>query len=503
MAAYRAFREPNLISSALDPDTFEDFNARRNRYALYWAFFENNAYRDVHHWARTFRTQYGLYRYIRGIYNPTYRLGEFWKAHIFRGHLDPFESGQKYSAIPIVTDNQALRESINILWQWSNWQINKSILALYGSVLGDVIVEVVDDPDRQKVYLKIEHPGKVKSIELDDFGNVKGYVKEYNRRHPEHDRTVTYREEATRNGDMVVYTTYLNDSPYPWNGSESQWVEPYGFIPMVVIQHNNVGLDWGWSEIHATRHKFQEADDQASKLNDQIRKMVDPPTLFAGVAKPTTTPITTKTQYTSGSTSDIENPFPGREEMNALYGPVGATATPIVAPLNIEHTANNIQAILAEMERDHPELQMDIWTGGGDTSGRALRIARQRVETKVVERRAAYDDAMRRCNQMGVAIGGYRQYAGFEGFGLDSYQAGDLDHSIGKRPVFARDPMDDIEIDAAFWQAAKTAKDSGMPLVPFLVDQGWDDERIALIVNDPTYQNQINLAQMAMGLNDG
>jgi len=150
-----------------------------------------------------------------------------------------------------------------------------------------------------------------------------------------------------------------------------------------------------------------------------------------------------------------------------------------VAPLDIGATAGYIDALLHELERDYPELQMDIWTTGGDVSGRALRVARQRAESKVRQRRTAYDDAVVRAQQMAVAIGGMRKIEGFAGFGLESYASGDLEHSIAKRPVFAQDPLDDIEVDAAFWSAANEAVKAGVPLVVYLRRQGWDDDEIA------------------------
>ncbi|GAG44503.1 unnamed protein product, partial [marine sediment metagenome] len=49
---------------------------------------DQSAYRDIHTWATAYRKQYALYKYIRPIYNPSYRLGEFWKTHLFGGLLD-------------------------------------------------------------------------------------------------------------------------------------------------------------------------------------------------------------------------------------------------------------------------------------------------------------------------------------------------------------------------------------------------------------------------------
>ena len=107
-------------------------------------------------------------------------------------------------------------------------------------------------------------------------------------------------------------------------------------------------------------------------------------------------------------------------------------------------------SILSEVERNHPELQADMATASGDASGRALRVARERVEAMVSQRRAGYDDGLVRAQQMALSIGGMKGYPGYEAFGIGSYERGELDHSIGDRPVFAVDEADRLELATAF-----------------------------------------------------
>ena len=118
MAAYRAFREPQLVTEPVDAEDFADFEARRLRYAIYWSFFENTAYRDIRAWSHSYKIRHGLYRYIRNIYNPAHRLGTFWQTHLMGGLLDP-QAGDGEgvpSALPIETENEALRAAIAEVW---------------------------------------------------------------------------------------------------------------------------------------------------------------------------------------------------------------------------------------------------------------------------------------------------------------------------------------------------------------------------------------------------
>lgn len=499
MAGYKAFQAKMMGTDLLGSQAFEDFDARKLRYSVLWAMYENSVYDKLHVWGTAYKTTYGLYKYIRNIYNPSYRIGEFWRTHLLGGPLDMAAGdGSKVpSCLPIVTENESLREPIGQVWRWSNWQFKKDILGLWGPVMGDGIIKINDRPDKGKVYMQIVHPGKLKEVDLDEWGNVKGYVLEERRPDPRGGRKgsyVTYREVATRDGDSVVYRTYLDQTLYAWSEDQgAEWTEDYGFVPMVVFQHNNVGLDYGWSELHPGLSKFREVDDQASKLHDQIRKIVDAPMLMAGIAG------STKTIAVVNSAPTDNKPEPGRDELPYVYtANENAKAIPIVAELNIKDVSENIQALLKVIEAEYPELSADLHNISGDISGRALRINRGPAADKVLQRRPNYDDAIVRAQMMAVAIGGMRGY--FSGFSLDSYGSGDLDHSIGERPVFAGDPMDKLEEDNEFWTTAKAARDAGVPLTAYLDMQGWDQEKIAKIINSPEYQARMaSLTALAEG----
>jgi len=446
IASYKAFNQPDLVSdpAVLNTD-FDTWESRRLRYTINWSYYENTAYSTVHKWSRAYKTQYGLYKYIRNIYNPSYRLGEFWKSHLWGGMLDR-EAGDE-GALPIETDNDALRQALADLWRWSNWQTKKDITTLYGATLGDAVLRVVDDTEKERVYLENIHPGKLKDVTLDAFGNVKSYTIEEERGNPLNGtQAVVYTEIVTnQGGGTILYQTLLNSSPYDWTGNGPEWLTGYGFVPLVVIKHNDVGLDWGWSELQPGRSKINEVDDIASKLSDQIRKTVNSPWFFSGVPKPDSSPTTTETALIGDAA--LNRPQPGREELPILYATnPQAKAQALVAELDIAGTLEHIKEILAEIERDYPELKLiaDLQSASGDISGRALRIAQGPAADKVLQRRVNYDDGLKRIQQMAIAIGGERGY--FKGFNLASYEAGDLDHEIGERPVFAPDRLDELEI---------------------------------------------------------
>jgi hypothetical protein len=462
-AAYRAFREAYVVSDLQYPDDFNSFDARRLRYAIYWAFYENTAYRTINKWTTKLKNDYALYRWIRNIYNPSYRLGEFYKAHLFGGRLD-VDAGPT-GAIPIKTDNEAVPLALSEVWKWSNWYSRKDIYTLWGTVLGDVVLEVVDDVDKGRVYLDVLHPGLFENIELDNYGNVRGYTLTYPR------DTVTYTEVVYRDGQDVVYETYRNNELYAWNGIDSTWSIPYGFVPMVVVKHNDVGADWGWSELHPDTSKIREADDLASMVTDHIRRATRPQWLMKGMSEPSST------EYSQPDVED-DRPEPERETTAMIWASSEvADAIPMVFNLDLSSSLEHITSVLKELERDYPELRQDIYTLGGN-SGRALRVARQSVTSRVEQRRANYDAGMVKANMMALSIGGYRGYFPFT---LDSYEEGTINHSVAQRPVFTEDPLDSIEVANKLWEAASKAVQAGATLDGFLLSQGMSQDQINAI----------------------
>ena len=503
MTGLKAFREAFMYSGDTDLGSFSDFDARRLRYAILWSHYENNSYRDINTWAQAYKATFGLYRYTRSIYSPAYRIAEFWKAHLWGGQIDPKAGDGSItpSALPIITDNDLLRQAIAQIFLWSNWQNKKNVFTLKSTVLGDGVLKIMDDADHERVYLKSVHPGTIKSLEVDETGNVKSYVIEEPRKDPKNPKKIiTYGERATRNGDMVVYETFMNGKPYAWednvmtdgenSGPVWKWEEPYGFIPMVVLQHNDVGLEWGWSELQPVQSKIREADDLASKVSDQIRKAVEAPMLLSGVSAPTTKPVTTQ------ETRSSNNPEPGREELPFLFGPLGAAAHPLYSDLNIQQSAAYIQDILKGIESDYPELRVDPRNLTGELSGRALRLLRQEAEDKVSERRPQYDDTLVRALQMSISIAGMRGYKQFSGFNLDSYSKGDLQFGIGKRPVFSKDALEDLENESMFWDVAAKAKTAGMSIPFYLEKHGWEQEDIDKFEKSPEYQARLDAMKM-------
>jgi len=485
------------VAPALNPGGYNDWgrhDARCARYAVYSAHYENTAYDDVHVFAQQYKTSHGLYRYTRGVYNPTKRLVDFWATHLMGGTLDP-EAGdgrETPSCLPILTANEELRRALAILWRDSAWQITKEQYCRLGPSLGDVVLKLCDDVEGRKIAIEVVHPGTLEWADFDAEGNVLAYRIKESRPDPRFDRTacnpavnpelarkrVDYVEYCYLDpaGDRVHYKTYLGNVLYAWNGQAAEWTEDYPFIPLIVHAHAKLDpkAHYGWPEIHGGHSKVRNLDDLASMLHDQIRKAVKPKWFFSGMADPAKSGRAAR--ISSGSREPtVDNPQPERQEMEAIYANgVGATAYPMVYQLDIQFTSMEIQNASADLERDFPELRFDKLRASGDASAKALREARKPAEAKVHAVRSGYDASLVKVHKMALVLGGLRGYPGYEAFGSMPLNDPRLDHRIGPRSVFNMDPLDIIEEETAMLNAVAVGTQAGIPAAITLERCGWD-----------------------------
>lgn len=434
MVAARAFNQTFFSSEESNVVVFESLPARLLRYEVGWAFYEGKQYKSA--FSQGMMVDEALYKYISDIYNPTARIGDFYKGVIWRGALDA-EAGE-IGAIPIRvgkgTEESKLRAAIAHAWLVSSWDTNKSAHVLHGTVMGDAALYIRDDLEHGEARIEILHPSLLKFVEADTRGFVKRYVIE-EQRHDENGRATTYKETCEHGeGEEIIFRTYKNNREFAWEGNNdkngnpvSAWSEPYGFIPLVLTQHINEARAFGRAEIHPFIKKIAVLDDQASILNDRIRIAVDPP-LLANFKKGES-----EITFSTG-TATTDRPKPGREQQKIIYvNKDNASITPIVVQLDIAGVSANIRQMLDVLEGDLPELRDDIMSNVAEET---LIAARSRVESKVIERRTNYDRGIVRASQMALAIGGWRDYEGYDGFDLDSFDAGRLNFSVADRPVF-------------------------------------------------------------------
>jgi hypothetical protein len=246
----------------------------------------------------------------------------------------------------------------------------------------------------------------------------------------------------------------------------------------VFVQHRDVGQGWGWSEFQPSVSKLHEVDDVASKLNDWIRLTVDCPWLFTGVVpqgQSEAMGVPASSELIISVDADVPK---GRSDIPVVYSNDKDTrAQSLVAPLDVAAVSAHLQTVLQALIDDHPELLADAI--GPNASGEARKVAREKVEATVLQRRSGYDDAQVRADQMALSIGAQKGYPGFEMITAESYSRGELDHSIGPRPVFSVDQAARIAESLARATVVKTLTDAGVSKESAMRQAGWSDEEIA------------------------
>ena len=423
------FNERALVPS--ERYAWDDYDYRAIRYALAEGYYSNVVYSQIETYAPKLKVDRHLYKHIRGIYNPVNRLVEFYASKLYGGVLD-FED-MSNGALPLNLLNPALELPIRQTWLWSNWRSQKTVYGRTGAKCGDVFLWVADDVEARKVRLEVVQPYKVQALDVDGAGNVTAATLEYLRE--DDGGEYTYKLEI----DKALFKSYRNGK------DDDEWPNLYGFVPLVQVQHRDVGMGWGTYAFHGSEAKIDEVNDAASVLNDGVRKMVTPPLAI--------TNATAQTTVTTGA-DGTKTPGQGlKDETPILYLPKDAIVTYLTMPINVADATANVQALLEELERDMPELAMHRLRQISRPTAPGVKAAFDDAITRVEETRSLYDDGYVRAQKMAVSIGGFRGYEGFEGFDLNSYAAGDMEFYVRGRPVI-QDSLAKTERITAFQQAA-------------------------------------------------
>lgn len=438
--AWSAFRH----AYAQPDQRYLEYESNAQRYSLLWGYYSSAVFDDPS-WG-SYKRRYRLYRGTRALYNPVRRLVDFYAGQVYPGIITRDarrRADGTPSAIPFDDDvAPAVTTAIAQLFQWSNWAQAKNLMVRYGAALGDVMVEIVDDADRGLVHFDVLWPGFVTELDLDHNNNVKAYTLEYSYFDDGDEATYTYKREV--DGDEI--RTYRDDKPFGYNGNEAAYPNPYGFAPAVWIKHTDNGSDHGDPAVRGIS-KVDELNSLATHALDQVHKILGAPLLISGENLRTL------------AGSDAANVTDGLEAdtLNILRG----SPDTAMAALRLDpgESIAHMEQLLAEIERDHPELSMFAQLRSmSEVTGPAADRMFGDVSAYVDEARTSYDLGSIKLFQMGLAIAGFRARGGwslplndqqrkFLPFDLDSYREGALDIAIMPRPLFPVTERERIEIE--------------------------------------------------------
>lgn len=421
----------NTEYTTLFSRSFESYNEinwnastnRLSRYDMYNAYYSNEVYGRLFNGSRLLKFEKGHYPYIRGIYNPVSRLADLYVSKVYGGSID-FKNPQN-GAIPIDSESETLIKDIQKIWKWSNFNTNKSNFVRNGAVLGDSFIKVIDDVERKRVYFQVLDPKKIQDAEFDEVGNVKTVIICYKMLWE--NKIIEFKEIITEDS----FSTFKDNQPFAFytnsNGNKvSEWENEYGFVPLVIVKHKNVGFNWGGNAFFTQLNKIDEINDEASLLNDQIRKAVDVMWYFSG----------------AGGKSVVEQSQESRRDsVKALYGPKDSKPMAMVSDIAIDSALKNLLEMLNEIEKDMPELSLYKIRDHDRLTAPGIKAAYSDAIDRILEARVNYDDGLIKANKMALSIGGMRSYGMSGIYSIEDYtnDSDSLEHYIGDRNIISDD----------------------------------------------------------------
>jgi hypothetical protein len=446
-----------------------DYDNRLQRYEVFEGYYHNIAYHSFVTYSQALKVQERLYKHVRGVYNPINRLVEGYVAKVWGGVLDT-QKGTS-GAIPLSSENTRLIEAIRQLWIDSQWGQRKSLAVRYGAKFGDSIIQVVDDLRYQQVRIEAVDPAKVKTIDRNPDGSLalvefEYYIRQSTASMALFCMSITPEKFSTKiDGKLSDIYTNGRGEKVP------EWDNEYGFVPVVHIQHTDVGLGFGAPAAHGTLHKINELNDLASILNDGMRNQVHTPMLTFGGKVEAIDFGTDRSGNTTNSADD-----PKKDTIRALNFPIDARAEFPAPAISISDGLANIIEIEKELERDLPELALHRIREGGNLTAPGVRNAYDDAIARYQEARGNYDTGLVTAQKMAVAIGGMRAYKGYQGFNLMSLEDDSLNHQIQARPVISDSLSLAEKLDKTFMAMDKSAPET------VYLEMGWSEAQADEII---------------------
>lgn len=430
---------------------------------MMWQMYSNTAYRNVAQWSG-YLWKNGLYASTRPIFNPTYRVVQFYASSVYPGRLttDPEKDLKPGSnnAIPIERPAKPeLLPALDQLWEWSNWQKGKALLPRYGAMTGGVLAEIFDNVERRTVSIASVWPGHTQNIILDSAGNVKGYDIAYEMADEISGAPFAYRKKV----DGRVIRHYKNNQPWDREGIPAVQSNPYGFAPAVWVPHIDVGGPIGLSAVHSSMTKIQELASIYSHIADHGHKLISSPMVLTGASG-----FSGRDQSGRATRrNELGAPAPAtsaalRTQVPFLFAPAGAGLLHLTGNLSIPDGLALADDLKQDIYDDLIELTSykDLRAMSSVTGPAAARLMGD-VSGRLMDAQAQYDLQSKKLFQMAVAIAGWRAKEGYWGlvsslteqqkkflpFDLESWRKGDLDFRIGDRPLIALTPEEQISRD--------------------------------------------------------
>lgn len=522
------FLTSNLVRNAVDfvrsygtPDLEEissEQEHRELRYQLLYELHNGIAYDDMDSW-QDYKSRHGLYRWLRPIWSHAQQLVDFYAYRIYNGAIpidgitlpDGVRGSVPFSPF---TDMKLAKAANALLTDW-NFQSIGPMLVTYTATIGELLVELRDNPETGKVTMHFIWPGLVKEILLDEAENIISYSLEYDVTEKQRDidtnMYTTVRYKYRREVDSDSIRTYKDGVLHPFNGEPASIPNPYGFVPAVWFRHiKRIGVR-GEPAIVGTIAAADEVNSLLSHLIDKTHVKLKSPILVSGNLSPNAMQRaigSLMTQAKRPFTAGLGGRQDGREELDILEAPQGTRIDTL--DIKLEDSRQIVNLLIQNIEKNCPEITVfNEMRGMTQITGPAAARLFGDIEPKFRTIASGYDQQLRKLLQMGIAISGWRlangdwdgtrnrdnngqQISGltemqqrFAGFNLGSFATGSMNLDILPRQLFEATEKERIDL--------LIAKKSLLQIVPqrqLAIEAGYREEMIDTWIQEYERQKQ-------------
>jgi hypothetical protein len=382
-----------------------------------------------------------MYKHTRLIYNPVPMIVDFYVDNIWRpAQNNDFES--LVTPLSPKTD-EAIIEAVAQVDQWSNFLADAQKIKRYAAATGNVLVEGIDDRDREKVFHRTVWPGFVKQLELNETGDVNSYTLEYEVLDPATKTPYRFSKVVTKDS----FSYFRDDKAFVPDGkTAAKEPNPYGFVYAVWIRHTDDGADFGMPSVK-NLDKVDEANSLGSHLHDNIHKDVESPKVISTDGE--ILPIVGATQSRDKKTLIAQDP---RLNWVVFKANKGAAVFDLAGKLALADAHPYLKDLLASFTDDYPELQAAaIIKENSQLSGAALERMLTPSQNRLDGVQGGYNQQLVKLRQMQLSVGGMRINSGFwrqrtdqqklfSPFNLQSFSRGDLNFQFADEACSFRIP---------------------------------------------------------------
>lgn len=405
-----------------------------DRNALYsqaWRYYRSSQFsrRNSESW-KVYLADRELYKHTRLIFNPVPQIVDFYVDNLWQSaRNENFES--LVTPVSDKTDEPIIK-AIAQLDQWGNFLSESQKMKRYGAATGNVLIEGIDDPLREKITHRTIWAGYVKDIELNDSGDVLAYTIEYDVLDKSTNKTYKYRKEVTKE----TFSYFRDDSPFTPDGRTASVEEnPYGFCFAVWIKQIDDGGIYGLPACH-TLDKVDDVNSNWSAAIDSIPRDINSGKIISGIENPSTDVkvLTGATENKDGTINEIDPRL--HRVLLAVKG--NAQVGDLAGDVKLLDAYPLLRDYILSFGDDYPEIEYkQIMKENGQLSGRALERLLTPAQNRLNGVQPHWNQQLIKFRQMGCAVTGWRLRNGwtqktaqqrlFGDFDLKSYEQGKLD----------------------------------------------------------------------------